>query len=257
LCVPHRTASTPHRTHRLLVTYHRTRDPDAREALVHRFLPYARRLAWRYHTHGQPIDDLSQIAAIGLLKAIDRFDPSLGTEFMSFAKPTITGELKRYFRDFGWVVRVPRGLQELALEVNRASYALERELGHPPTAAQLAERMGTPADRVQAAHDVLRARFGVSLEGLSDDRDDEGRVPGELIGTTDGGFGRVEDGVSLDTLMGALGDREREILHLRFSEDLTQSDIATRMGVSQMQVSRAIRGAMKQLGEAPGAGALR
>lgn len=223
---------------------------------MHRFLPFARRLAWRYHSDGQPIDDLSQIAAIGLLKAIDRFDPSRGTGFLSFATPTITGELKRHFRDHGWVVHVPRGLQELALQVSRAAAALERELGHPPTDAQIAERTGTSRDRVRSAYDVLQARYGVSLEGLHDDDadDDDHR---DLIGTTDDGFRRAEDAMSLEMLMTVLGDREREVLRLKFAEDLTQSDIAARIGVSQMQISRIIRRSMRELGEAPGAGALR
>ena len=219
-----------------------------------RFLPFARHLAWRYHSHGQPFDDLSQIAAIGLLKAIDRFDPSRGTEFLSFATPTITGELKRHFRDFGWVVHVPRGLQELALQVGRAAAALERELGHPPTDAQIAERIGTSRDRVRKAYDVLHARYGVSLEGFYDDDDDDRR---DLIGTTDDGFHRAEEAASLEMLMAVLGDREREVLRLKFAEDLTQSDIAARFGISQMQISRIIRRSTRQLGEAPGAGALR
>jgi RNA polymerase sigma-B factor len=252
--VPRRIPSTAPPAHRLLASYHRTRDPAAREALVHRFLPYARSLAWRYHSDGQPIDDLSQIAAIGLLKAIDRFDPSRGTGFLSFATPTITGELKRHFRDYGWVVHVPRGLQELALQVSRAAAALERELGHPPTDAQIAERTGTSRDRVRSAYDVLQARYGVSLEGLHADADDDHR---DLIGTTDDGFRRAEEAASLEMLMTVLGDREREVLRLKFAEDLKQSEIAARFGVSQMQISRIIRRSIHQLGEAPGAGALR
>jgi RNA polymerase sigma-B factor len=223
--------------------------------LVHRFLPFARHLAWRYHSDGHPFDDLSQIAAIGLLKAIDRFDPSRGTEFLSFATPTITGELKRHFRDCGWVVHVPRGLQELALQVSRTTAALERELGRPPTDAQIAERTGTSRDRVRSAHDVLQARYGVSLEGLRDDADDDDHR--DLIGTMDDGFRRAEETASLEMLMSVLGDREREVLRLRFSEDLMQSEIAVRIGVSQMQISRIIRRSMRQLGKAPGAGALR
>jgi RNA polymerase sigma-B factor len=252
--VPRRKASTAPPADRLLASYHRTRDPAAREALVQRFLPFARSLAWRYHSHGQPIDDLSQIAAIGLLKAIDRFDPSRGTEFVSFATPTITGELKRHFRNCGWVVHVPRGLQELALEVSRTAAALERELGHPPTDAQIAERTGTSRDRVRSAYDVLQARYGVSLEGFHDDADDERY---ELVGTMDEGFGRAEDAASLEMLMRVLGDREREVLRLKFAEDLKQSEIAVRIGVSQMQISRIVRRSMRQLGEAPGVSALR
>jgi RNA polymerase sigma-B factor len=136
---------------RLLLSYHRTRDAATREALVRRYLPLARHLARRYHRQGHQLDDLNQVAAVGLLKAIDRFDPTRGTEFSSFATPTITGELKRYFRGSSWAVHVPRGLQELALEVSRAADALERETGRRPTAPEIGERTGMPLEHLATA----------------------------------------------------------------------------------------------------------
>ena len=160
-------------------------------------MPLARHLARRYYRHGHQLDDLAQVAAVGLLKAIDRFDPTRGTEFAAFATPTIAGELKRYFRDSSWAVHVPRGLQELALEVRRAADALERELGRPPTAGAIAERTGMPLDRVATGHDVIQARYGVPLERVHDDtEDDRGPRDAGWIGVTDDGFRRAEDAAS-------------------------------------------------------------
>jgi len=252
--VPRPSAELLPPTRSLLVSHHRHRDAAAREALVHRYLPLARHLARRYRGHSQAFDDLNQVAAIGLLKAIDRFDPSRGTAFSTYATPTIIGELKRHFRDTGWAVHVPRGLQELALDVSRAAEALEREHGHPPTPARIAERTGISADRVHTAYDVMQARYGVPFE-LDEDGEDA-RMPVGSNGTIDDGFRAVEDAATLETLASAFGDREREVLRLRFSEDLKQSDIALRVGVSQMQISRILRRVTERLREAPGAGAL-
>jgi RNA polymerase sigma-B factor len=238
----------------LFVTYHRTRDPAIREALVRRFLPLARHLARRFQRPGHPFDDLSQIAAIGLLKAIDRFDPARGNEFTSFLAPTVTGELKHYLRDSGWAVRVPRALQELALEVSRTADALEREAGRPPAYADIAERIGVTTERVASAFEILQARHGVALD---DGEPEANHRDGRWMALTDDGFHRVEDAATLDTLTARLRKLDREILRLRFHEDLTQVDIAARLGVTQMAVSRTIRRATTELGEAPGAAALR
>jgi RNA polymerase sigma-B factor len=241
----------------LLAAYHRTRDAVMREALVRRYLPLARHLARRHHRPGDHLDDLSQVAAIGLLKAIDRFDPTRGTSFSSYATPTITGELKRYFRDSSWAVHVPRGLQELALEVRRVTHALERQNGRSPGTAQIAQWMGLPREQVAAAQEVLQARCGVPFDGLDDDRDDRGRrCHVRWIGGTDDGFRQVEDAATLESLMAGLSGRDRDILRLRFAEDLWQSEIAARLGTSQMQVSRVIRRATERLSVAPGAAAL-
>jgi RNA polymerase sigma-B factor len=241
----------PHPTHdrRLLGTYHETRDPAARAALVARFLPLARYLAWRCYRGGEPLEDLVQVASVGLLKAIDRFDPARGVEFPTFAAPTITGELRRHFRDSGWAVRVPRGLQELALRVNRVAGQLERELGRPATAAQIAARARVTVEDVLDARQALRAQRGISLDAPSGEDDDA--APGaELIIANEKGFGRVEDAVVIERLMTVLDERDRDVLRLRFWDDLTQVEIAERMGVSQMHVSRLIRRAITRMQEA-------
>jgi RNA polymerase sigma-B factor len=248
---------------RLLVRLHRHGDPAAREALVERFLPLARQLARRYQHGGEPLDDLVQVASLGLLKAIDRFDPSRETAFSSFAVPTILGELKRHFRDKGWSVRVPRDLQELTVRVDRVTEQLARELGRAPTLAEVAERTGHTEEQVLEAREAAGAYRAVSLDRPRDDEEEgEGSV-GSAMGTEDPGFGVAEDAATVQRLMRVLSEREREVLRLRFAEDLTQSEIGLRVGVSQMHVSRLIRQAIAQLraeaedDEAPVRGALR
>jgi RNA polymerase sigma-B factor len=235
---------------RLFGVYHQTRDRAARAALVARFLPLARYLAWRYHHGGgEPLDDLVQVASIGLLKAIDRFDPERGVPFPGFATPTITGELKRHFRDHSWAVRVPRGLQELALRVNRINGQLERELGRPPTTAELAARAEAPIEDVLDAWQALRAQRGVPLDAPPIDGDEPNPRAKPMIAREDG-FRRVEDVVVLERLLTELDQRDREILRLRYWDDLTQAAIAERIGLSQMQVSRLIRRVIAQLQQA-------
>jgi RNA polymerase sigma-B factor len=244
---------------RLLVRLHRHGDAAARDALVERFLPLARQLARRY----EQLDDLVQVASLGLLKAIDRFDPSRETAFSSFAVPTILGELKRHFRDKGWSVRVPRDLQELAVRVDRVTEQLARELGRAPTLAEVAERTGHSEEQVLEAREAAGAYRAVSLDRPRDDEEEgEGSV-GAAMGTEDPGFGVAEDAATVQRLMRVLSEREREVLRLRFAEDLTQSEIGARVGVSQMHVSRLIRQAISQLraeaadDEAPVRGSLR
>jgi RNA polymerase sigma-B factor len=234
---------------RLLERYHADGDPAAREALVERFLPLARQLARRYQRGGEPLDDLVQVASLGLLKAIDRFEPHRATAFSSFAVPTILGELKRHFRDKGWAVRVPRDLQELAVRVERVGEELAREHGRAPTLEELAERMGVTVEQVLEAREAAGAYRAVSLDRPRDD-DEDGDGMSESFGIEDPGFGLAEDAATVQRLMGVLGDREREVLRLRFEEDLTQSEIGERVGVSQMHVSRLIRQAVTRLREA-------
>jgi RNA polymerase sigma-B factor len=231
---------------RLLERLHRTGDPQAREQLVERFLPLARQLARRYQHGGEQLDDLVQVASLGLLKAIDRFDPERTTAFSSFAVPTILGELKRHFRDKGWSVRVPRDLQELAVRVDRVSDELARELGRAPTLAEVAERTGGSTEQVLEAREAAGAYRAVSLDRPRDDEEDEGGM-GDIVGIEDPGFGVAEDAATVERLMRVLSAREREVLRLRFAEDLTQSEIGARVGVSQMHVSRLIRQAVAQL----------
>jgi RNA polymerase sigma-B factor len=230
---------------RLLERYHHEGDPAAREALVERFLPLARQLARRYQRAGEPLDDLIQVASLGLLKAIERFDPARETAFSSFAVPTILGELKRHFRDKGWSVRVPRDLQELAVKVDRTSEDMGRELGRVPTTAELAERLDAAPEQVLEAREAAGAYRAVSLDRPRSDEEE-----GELVdafGCEDRGFAIAEDAATVERLMRVLTDREREVLRLRFEEDLTQSEIGDIVGVSQMHVSRLIRQSIAQL----------
>ena len=235
---------------RLLVRLHEQGDPAAREALVDRFLPLARQLARRYQHGGEQLDDLIQVASLGLLKAIDRFDPARETAFSSFAVPTILGELKRHFRDKGWSVRVPRDLQELAVRVERVSDELGRDLGRAPSVSEIAEQIGTTTEQVLEAREASAAYRAVSLDRPRDDDDEGDAGMADSFGIEDPGFGVAEDAATVERLMRVLTDREREVLRLRFAEDLTQSEIGERVGVSQMHVSRLIRHAIAQLREA-------
>jgi RNA polymerase sigma-B factor len=234
---------------RLLVRYHRDADPAAREQLVERFLPLARQLARRYERGGEQLDDLIQVASLGLLKAIDRFDPARETAFSSFAVPTILGELKRHFRDKGWSVRVPRDLQEMAVRVDRIGDEMSRELGRAPTPGEIATRIGTTLEQVLEAREASGAYRAVSLDRPRSDDEDESEPYAEAFGADDPGFRIAEDSATVDRLMGVLSEREREVLRLRFEEDLTQSEIGQRVGVSQMHVSRLIRQSIARLRE--------
>ena len=232
---------------RLLERYHSNGDEAAREELIRRFLPLARQLARRYERNDEPIDDLVQVASVGLVKAVDRFDPSRGTAFSSFAVPTILGELKRYFRDAGWAVHVPRGMQERALEVNRAVTELSRELGRSPNPAELAEFTGLTLEEVLEAMEAAVAYDSVSLEAPRNDDDPESEGVVERIGQEDAGYELAEYAATLAPELRALSDRDRLVLELRFGQDMTQSEIAERIGVSQMHVSRLIRRALAQV----------
>ncbi len=232
---------------RLLVRYHRHGDPAAREQLVQRFLPLARQLARRYQRGGEQLDDLIQVASLGLLKAIDRFDPARETAFSSFAVPTILGELKRHFRDKGWAVRVPRDLQELSVKVDRVGEEMSRELGRAPTPAEIAERTGTTLEQVLEAREASAAYRAVSLDRPRTDDEEDGDSYADAVGAEDPGFRLAEDAATVDRLMRVLSEREREVLRLRFEEDLTQSEIGQRVGVSQMHVSRLIRQSISRL----------
>jgi RNA polymerase sigma-B factor len=224
--------------------------PAARDAIVARFMPLARQLARRYRSADE-LDDLEQVAALGLVKAIGRFDPERGLAFSSFAFPTIVGELKRHLRDHGWAVRTPRDVQDVYIRVERATGELATELGRAPTVAELAERTQSTVERVLEARQAVTARRAVSLDQprYGSDPDD---AAGLEVAVEDAGFAAAEDSAMLAGLMGHLSERERHVLRLRFDEDLTQTQISEIVGVSQMQVSRMIRGAMAQLQDAAG-----
>ena len=222
-------------------------DRSARDVLVRRYLPLAHRLAHGYYC-GDEYEDLEQVAAIGLLKAIDRFEPERGLAFSTYAFPTIMGEIKRYFRDRGWSVRVPRGVQELMARVERVSAELTGQAGRAPTVAEIAERVDATSERVLEALRARTARYAHSLDLARDGEGGEPLLNGELA-VEERGFARIEDAAMLDGFMRVLSPNDRLILSLRFREDLMQAEIGTRVGISQMQVSRSIHRSIDRLRE--------
>ena len=225
-------------------------DPALREALAERYLPLVRSLARRYAHGSEPMDDLVQVGSIGLLNAIERYDPANGTAFSSFAVPTILGEIKRHFRERTWSVRVPRSLQELSGRVRVTETDLEAKLGRSPTAAELAAALGTNVEELLNARAVAAGHYAVSLDRTINADDADGQTVADRFTVTEPGFGAVDDAFMLSRLMDGLDERTREILRLRFEQDLTQSEIGERVGLSQMHVSRLIRGAMVHMARA-------
>jgi RNA polymerase sigma-B factor len=213
--------------------------------MVERHLGLARHLALRYSDSGEPLDDLFQVASLGLVNAVDRFDPSRGIAFTTFAVPTILGELKRHFRDRSWAIHVPRDLKDAALRVRRAiaEHAGERQ----PTPAELAQATGLSLEGVLEALDVAGVQRTLSLDAPASSENETGATLVELLGDDDPGLARAADRTLLESLMRVVTPREREVLRLRFAEDLTQSQIGERIGVSQMQVSRILRGALARM----------
>jgi RNA polymerase sigma-B factor len=230
----------------LLRRFAATRDGRDREQLIRRYLPLARYAANHYARRSEPFDDLVQVASIGLIKAIDRFDPANGATFSSYALPTMLGELRRHFRDRGWAVRPPRTLQEHALLVERTTDELLRELGRAPTVAQLAVASGLTLEEVLDAREAVAAHAATSLSAPAGG-DQDGAVLGDLLGAEDDGYARADDRATVALLMRTLSRREREILRLRMEEDLTQSEIGARVGLSQMHVSRLLRQILEKL----------
>jgi RNA polymerase sigma-B factor len=222
-------------------------DQVAREALVRRFIPLARSLARRYDRSSEPFDDLLQVACLGLLKALDRFDPDLGHTFPSFAVPTILGEMRRYFRDSGWSVHVPRGAQERALKVRDAQERLANERGRAPTVKQLAEYLELDIGEVIDALQAIQAYEALSLDAPRPGADDDVMAYSDAMGKEDERFELVELDATITAVLGHISARERLILRMRFVEDLTQTEIAARVGISQMQVSRLLRRSLDQL----------
>jgi RNA polymerase sigma-B factor len=243
-------ASERERAHEqvLLARYHDHGDLRAREELVVRLLPFARKLAARYAWTTGSYDDLSQVAALALLKAVDRYDPGRGVRFTSFAAPTILGELKRYFRDNGWVVHVSRDLQELSLKVTDERERLAKQLGRSPTSVELAEALGSSAERIVEADQVVAtARDTRSLDAPVAADDTEGSSLADRLGADDRGYDAADERVLVRQGWERLSDVQRDVLRLRLVDDLTQSQVATRIGCSQMQVSRLIRKAITTL----------
>jgi RNA polymerase sigma-B factor len=225
------------------------RDRAARDELVKRFLPLARKLAHRYRGGHEPYDDLLQVASLGLVKAIERFDLDRGNAFSSFAVPTILGELKRYFRDLGWSVHVPRGAQESALKVEEAQQKLSSRRGHPPTVPELAEYLELSVEEVLQALETAGAHHSASLDAPHTDDDGSSGTLASSFGEEDARFELIDEGLTIAAAAKQLPVHERRVLHLRFVQDLTQTQIAERIGVSQMQVSRILRHALGRLEE--------
>jgi RNA polymerase sigma-B factor len=225
-------------------------DVAARDEMARRFMPLARRLAGRYRHTGESLDDLEQVAYLGLLKAIDRYDVGRGP-VVRYAVPNIMGELKRHFRDKGWGLHVPRSVQERVLTVNRATDQLSGRLGRSPSPNDLAEHTGLSLEEVLEAIDAASAYTPAALDAPQPGVEGEGeRTLGETLGAEDARYAMVELGEAVGPTFRALPEREQQILRLRFIEDLTQSEIAERIGVSQMHVSRLLRRSLNLLNDA-------
>lgn len=228
----------------LLRRYAKTRTPELRDELVRRFMPLARSLAMRYRRRSESLDDLVGVANLGLVKAIDGYDPDRGRLFTAYAVPTILGELRRHFRDHVWNIRLPRGLQELTMKVDEATNELTEELGRYPTTGQIGERLGISTEDVLEAMEAAHSRRTMSLDAPRI-AEEEAMPTVETVGRPEVGYERVEaDLVSEDA---GLDQREWEVLRLRFADELTQREIGRRLGVSQMQISRISRRALWKL----------
>jgi RNA polymerase sigma-B factor len=229
----------------LLRRYHEGGDASAREVLVQRHLPLVRSLARRYAGRGEALDDIEQVGAIGLIKAIDRYELSREVALTTYATPNVVGEIKRHFRDKGWAIRVPRALQELNGKMGPTIERLTARLGRSPSIAEIAEEFGTSPEQVLEAMEAGSAYAPQSLSAGSDG--DSELDPMETIGSVDEEFARSDERTSLEPALAALPDREQLILRLRFEEGLTQTQIADQIGISQMHVSRLIRRSLERM----------
>jgi RNA polymerase sigma-B factor len=226
----------------LLVAYHREGDQNAREQALVELMPLVRALASRYAGRGEPLEDLVQVGSLGLIKAVDRFDVDRGVDFSSYAIPTIVGEIRRHFRDKAWAMHVPRQLKELSLRLSRTLDELTTELGRSPTIAELAEACGVEEEDVVDALDSSNAYSTRSLHAPFEEGGDDSLA--DKLGVEDTGYAEVEDGALVAAGLDALDDRERQIVELRFFDEMTQSQIAAEIGISQMHVSRLLRRAL-------------
>jgi RNA polymerase sigma-B factor len=225
------------------------RDPADRERLVELYMPLAERMAARYSGVSEPYEDLLQVASLGLLNAVDRFDASRGIPFAGFAKPTILGELKRYFRDKVWIVRVPRCIHDRMAQVEKATEKLTLDLRRPPSVEELSAEVGIPAAEVLEVLEARHNRRPLSLDAPPLGEDPEDASGAEWVGRPDGNFDLVDDRLTMESVLPSLEEREREVLRLRFVEELPQTEIALRVGCSQMQISRLLRRALDKLRE--------
>ncbi len=232
---------------RLLREYRESHDPATRDRLVEMNSDLVHFIARRFANRGEPLEDIEQVGFLGLIHAIERFDPALENEFSTFATPTIMGEIRRYFRDRSWAVRVPRRLQENLMRVNAASQQLSGELGRSPTISEIGERIGLEPEDVLAALEVSPAQHTVSFESAPFGAPEDALTLGDRLGADDSNLDRVEMRSLLEQAMAHLNPREREIMALRFVEELPQTEVAKRLGISQMHVSRLQRAAVEHL----------
>jgi RNA polymerase sigma-B factor len=217
---------------------HHRRRSQLRDRLVEGHLPVAQHIARRFAHRGEPLDDLEQVATLGLINAVDRFEPDRGVDFLSYAVPTITGEVRRHFRDQGWAMRVPRSLKDLHVTIGTAMSELSQQLGRAPTATELSVHLNMPREQVVEGLEAANAYRGKSLDSMLGDGDGTSGTLADAIGTADSELERVEYREALKPLLAELPERERTILMLRFFGNMTQTQIAERVGISQMHVSR-------------------
>jgi RNA polymerase sigma-B factor len=236
------------RTRELFRRYKEEGDEEARSQLIVSHLNLVRFLAAKFANRGEPLEDLVQVGTIGLIKAIDRFEPSRGLEFTTYATPTILGEIKRHFRDKGWSVRVPRRLQELSAKVNHATEKLTVQLQHSPTVDEIADYLNVSPDEVLEAMESGEAYSSVPLETSGSDDDDSLSVL-DRIGEEDPELSATDDRIMLDRVLSEFTPKEQEVVKLRFYQGLTQAEIAERLGISQVQVSRLLRRTLKRMQE--------
>lgn len=235
------------RTRELFRRFKEEGDMDAREKLVMSHLNLVRFIANKFKNRGEPIDDLIQVGYLGLLKAIDRFDPSRGLEFTTFATPTIMGEIKRHFRDKGWSVRVPRRLQELSAKVNQATDTLTSQLQRSPTIAEIADYLDATVDEVLEAMESSSAYSSVSLEAPSGADDDDTPSVIDRYATEDSDLAFTDDRIIIEEALASFSPRERDVIEMRFLKGMTQIEIAEKLGISQVQVSRLLRRTLKKI----------
>lgn len=222
-------------------------DRGARDALIERFMPLARSIARRYEARGVPLEDLVQVACLGLVNAVDRYDPQRGCAFSSFAVPTITGELKRYFRDRTWAIRPPRDLQERSLRIETAASELTARLDRRPTVTELADTLNCSDEQILEGLKPLLTRSSLSLDAPTATQDDHRAMLQDTVGASEDGYQHAETRADLTQLLRILPARTRLVLRLRLERELTQAEIGELLGVSQMQISRIIRGALHKL----------
>ena len=237
------------RTRELFRRYKEEGDEEAREQLIVSHLNLVRYIAAKFKNRGEPLDDLIQVGTIGLIKAIDRFEPDRGLEFTTYATPTIMGEVKRHFRDKGWTIRVPRRLQELSAKVNQATDALTAELQRSPTIDEIAARLGTTADEVLEAMESSSAYSSVPLEGTGSAEDDDAPSVIDRYASVDGDLAASDDRMVLEEVISEFPEADQQAIRMRYMEGMTQVEIAERLGISQVQVSRMLRRALKRIQE--------